>query len=197
MSFHEYSGITAGILAFSACPIYLSAILAGKTRPDRVTWWILALVSGMIAASYYASGARDTIWLPVGYTASFLVIALFSLKYGEGPFRLHWLDRLSLIGSLTSAAVWWSLRSPVPALFMNICTEFIGLIPTMSKAYRRPWTENPTAWVISTVASVFNVLAIEQWTFIIASYPVYVLLTNTMIAYFIMQKKQMELPFNS
>ena len=185
MTIQAFFGIAAGVLELGACGIYIRSILQGGTKPDRVTWWVLALVSAMITASYWASGARETIWLPAAYAVSFLAIALLSLKYGEGPVTLNLIDRVSLVGALASAVVWWSFKSPVPALFMNICTEFIGLLPTINKSYLRPWTESKASWILATIASLLNVLAIGEWTIIIATYPVYVFITNAVIAYFI------------
>jgi hypothetical protein len=140
----------------------------------------------MIAASSWAAGARDTVWFPVGYTLSFLIVAFLSVKYGEGPLSLHLLDRVSLAIAVLSAAIWWSLQSPVASLLMNICTEFVALIPTIVKAYRRPWTEERVAWGITGVASLLNLLAISNWTFGIALYPVYAFITNAVIIYPIM-----------
>ena len=182
-------GITAGILAFVPCPLYIYAILKGETKPDRVTWWILALVSGMIALTYDATGAHETIWLPIGYTASFFIIALFSLRYGDGPMHLHTLDRICLVVALASFVVWRLLDAPFLALLMSMATEFAALVPTAIKAYERPETEDRSAWVVTSVASLLNVLAITPWTFFIALYPVYVFVTNIIITYFIVRRR--------
>ncbi len=190
MSIQELFGIAAGALELLSLPIYIRSILNKETKPNRVTWWVLALVSGMIAASYFASGARETAWLPSVYAFCMLAVAVLSLKYGEGPLRLNILDRVSLVGALLSALVWWLVRSPLPTLFMNICTEFIGLVPTINKTYRRPWTESKAAWIIGTVAALLNVFAISEWTVAIALYPIYVLSTSLIITYFIMRKNK-------
>ena len=190
MTIYEFFGITAGVLELAAASIYVVSILSGKTKPNRVTWWILALVSGMITVSYFASGARETIWLPAAYTLAFTIFGVLSLFYGEGPATLSSLDRFSLIAALLSAVVWWLVRSPVPALFMNICTEFIGLIPTINKSYRRPWTESRASWIIATVASLLNVFAITQWTYTIAAYPLYIFSTNLVIVAFLLTRKK-------
>ena len=187
--FHGMFGIAAGVIEFISLPIYVHSILNGATKPDRVTWWVLALISTLIAISYYASGARDTLWLPIVYAMCMLIIALLSLKYGEGPITLNFLDRISLIGALLSAAVWWMIHSPVPALFLNVATEFIGLIPTIIKSYRRPWTESKAAWIIGTIAALLNILAISEWTLVIAFYPIYVFVTDVIIMYFLVRKK--------
>lgn len=189
MTIQALFGIVAGILSVITSVVYIRSIFKGETKPDRVTWWVLGFVSAMIAASYWASGARETIWLPVAYAGSFLIVAVLSLKYGEGPVYLNTLDRVSLGGAFASAIVWWSFKSPVPALFMNILTEFIGLVPTINKSYQRPWTESKISWVLATVASLLNVLAIGEWTIAIALYPIYVFVTNAFIAYFIVSRR--------
>jgi hypothetical protein len=188
MTVQTFFGIAAGVFEFAACGIYIWSILKKKTKPDRVTWWVLALVSGMITASYYASGARETIWLPAAYTLCFLIVSVLSLKYGDGPLSLTLLDRISLAGAILSAGA-WALLGSTASLFMNMATELIGLVPTINKAYRRPWTESRASWLLATFASLLNVFAIREWTFVIAAYPLYVFVTNAIISYFIVRKK--------
>ena len=62
LSIKEFIGIAAGILSFSSYSLYIFTTIFGKTRPNRATWWILTLIGFMIASSYYAGGARATIW---------------------------------------------------------------------------------------------------------------------------------------
>lgn len=188
MTIQAIFGIAAGLLNVVTSIVYIRSIVNGETKPDRVTWWVLTLVTAMITASYWASGARDTIWLPAAYTVTFALVAVLSLRYGDGPVALSTLDRISLGGALASAAVWWSLKSPVPALLMNISTECIGLIPTMHKAYHRPHSESTISWILATTASFLNVLAIGEWTILIALYPIYVFMTNALIMFFIIRK---------
>jgi hypothetical protein len=169
--------------------IYVASILKGKTKPNRVTWWILAAVQLVIVMSYYSSGARDTIWLPAVYAICFSVVGILSVRYGEGPVTLDRTDRLSLVGAAISIGVWAVLHSPVPALYIGIATDFIGLVPTIYKAYRRPETESLNAWAVASIASVMNIVALSDWSFVISSYPMYVLLTNIGITYFISRRK--------
>ncbi len=190
MPFHEILGLLAGILAFLPCPLYVYAILKGETKPDRVTWWVLALVSAMIVGTYQSVGAHETIWLPLGYTASFLIVAIFSLRYGDGPAHLNTLDRICLAGALVSIVVWQFLESPFLALLMNMVIEVIALTPTVVKAYTRPQTEDASAWVVTTAASILNLFAISLWTLDIALYPVYVFLTNAAIMYIIIRPRK-------
>ena len=180
---HALIGEVAGVLEFVQCLFYIRATIKHEIKPDRVTWWIIALVSGMISVNYWQIGAHETIWLPVAYTLGSLIIAILSLTYGEGAFRLHMLDRVCLAGALLSALVWWWLSAPFLSLLMNVCTEFVGLIPTIVKAYKRPWTEDKMAWTITSSASLLNLFAIDQWVVTIMLYPLYVFVTNAIVLY--------------
>lgn len=190
MSFHALVGIVAGIVSLTAYPVYIRDILRKQTRPNKVTWWILALLNGMLSVSYYMAGARDTIWIPISYTTGFTVIAIISLKYGEGTWKKS--DWICLAGALFSLLVWWILQSAEIALYLIIITDFIGLAPTMYKTLKRPWTESKQSWVIALVASSLNIIAIEQWTPAIYLYPIYVLVTNALIVAFILFPSRLE-----
>lgn len=190
MTLQEFFGIGAGIVELVALPLYIRSILKGGTKPDRVTWWVLTLVSGLLTASYFEVGAEQTIWLPLAFTIGMFLTALLSIKYGEGKLTLNTTDRISLIGAIVSLAVWSLLKSPITALYLIILTEFIGLYPTIQKSYMRPWTESKLPWILGTVAAALNVLAIDQWTLAIALYPWYVLLTNTLIIYFLVYPRK-------
>ena len=72
----------------------------------------------MLGASYYSSGASHTIWVPVSYIFGPLIIAIISLKYGEGGWGSF--DRVCLSGASISLFFWWMFSSPLIALITNI-----------------------------------------------------------------------------
>jgi hypothetical protein len=181
-------GIAAGIVSFIAYPIYFVDIIKGNTKPSRVTWWVLTLLNIALSISYFASGARTTIWIPISYSVGFFFVALLSLKYGEGSWEKS--DLACLAGAILSIAVWFLSRSPEIALYFIIATDFIGLAPTIYKSFKRPWTESRLSWSVAAAASLLNIFAIETWSFAIAFYPVYVFATNAVIVMFLLQQKK-------
>ena len=80
----ELLGQLAGIVSLLGFFPYILATVQGKTRPNRATWWIWTLVGGMLCASYAASGAQHSIWVPVSYVVGPFITAILSIKYGEG-----------------------------------------------------------------------------------------------------------------
>lgn len=180
-------GVIAGILSLVAYIIYNIAILRGSTRPSRTTWWILTLVGFLILASYYSEGARTTIWVPLAYLIGPLIIAILSLKYGRGGWRF--LDYVCFLGAVVSVVLWFLTSSALIALLVNIFIDFLGLIPTIKKSYFWPRTEDRTAWILETVASVINLFAVQAWMFEIYVYPLYLVAVNGAITFLLIYPK--------
>ena len=84
MAIGEILGIIAGIFSFSAYLFYIVAILKGYTRPSRASWFIWAAIGIILAVSYRASGAENTIWVAVSEAIAPTMIAILAIKYGEG-----------------------------------------------------------------------------------------------------------------
>ena len=183
-----FLGQLAGILALLAYPVYIRGITAGKTRPNRATWWILTLAASVLAASYYAEGARDTMWIAVAYIFGNLAIAVLSLRYGYGSWTRA--DKACLAAAIGSAILWWFLDAPGVALSATIVIDFFGILPTVYKSYNKPSTESAAAWFIDGISSIINMFAIGTWTFAIAAYPLYLLVTNCLIAYLVLRAKK-------
>ena len=172
-------GIAAGIVTFFAYAVYLVSVVHGKTRPNRTSWWLWTFVGVMIATSYYTTGARHTIWVPVIYVVGPLVGAILSYKYGEGGTEP--LDKFCFFISAISLPIWIISGSPLIALIINIFIDFLAVILTVLKSYARPWGEDWRAWVLFFIGSLMNIFAIGSWSLLSSFHPVYILFTNGLI----------------
>lgn len=182
-------GKIAGVLSFCAYISYIRSTLRGETKPSRSTWWILTLVGAMILITYYAEGARSTIWVPVAYVIGPFIIALLSLKYGEGS-KWEPLDKICFSLAVISIAIWYATSSAFIALILNIGIDFLGLIPTIKKAYLRPESEDRTAWTLESFAGVINIIALDSSKFSIIIYPIYLLTLNSAVAMLLYRRKK-------
>lgn len=174
MTYGAFFGIAAAVIAIAAYIPYLSSIFRGKTRPNRATWVIWAVLGVIICASYWSVGARNTFWftLPAGT----VVIALLSIKYGVGGWTPF--DRLCLLGAASGLLLWWISGIPFTALIIGILIDIIGYLPTMRKIWHDPASEDKLTWMMFFMASVLNLFALETWAFEIAILPIYVLVFN-------------------
>lgn len=172
-------GIIAGILSFSAYLFYIAAIIKGTTKPSRSTWFIWSFIGLMLAISYKASGAEDTIWVPVSEAIAPTIIALLSIKYGVGGKDK--IDILAFAGSAFSLILWWLFNSPVVALVTNLTIDFFASIPTIKKSWHNPDEESRFAWNMTTLGNLFNLFAIDKLIFAVIIYPIYTFIIDGVI----------------
>jgi hypothetical protein len=186
-TWHSVLGMGAGFFSILCVVPYIITILQGKTRPSRATWWIWFVLSSAISLSYYSTGATTTIWLPVCGGLGQLVVALLSLKYGEGGWSRF--DRVCLMGVGISLLLWWGFNAPFVALLCNLIIDLLGAMPTILKSYREPEKESLLTWSLYLIGSILNLLAIEHWSIGLAMFPLYIFFVNASIVGCILRPK--------
>lgn len=180
-------GIVAGFLSLVGFVPYLVTICQEKTRPNRATWWIWAIVGIILSTSYYSSGATHTLWVPVCSAIGHLLIAILALKYGEGGWNRF--DRACFLGAGISLFLWWRFSSPLIALSINILIDFLGALPTIKKSYHEPKTEDPLTWMMFLAAHTLNLFAIKNWSFALSAYPLYLFSVTSIIVALLLRPK--------
>ena len=183
---YETIGIIAGVLALTGYIPYIYSILAGKTRPNRATWFIWTIIGGLLALSYIAEGDQHSIWLPLGYFLGPLITAILSIRYGYAEWTR--LDTLCIVAAAVSLVPWILSDSAYWTLIINVIIDSTGAIPTLAKTFREPETEDFTAWLIFFAANTIQLFAIGMWNFA-ALYPIYLFfLAGTMVLFILKGK---------
>ena len=100
----------------------------------------------------------------MSYVVGPLIIAILSLfsQYGYSSGLLK-IDKVCLLSGILCIILWIVFNSPLIAFIGSIIVDFIGLIPTIKKAYFNPNKEDPVAWGIEMVAIIINALGISVW----------------------------------
>ncbi len=119
-------------------------------------------------------------WLALVYALIPLVVALVSIRHGEGGCSR--LDRICIITAGISIVLWLVFQRAVIALAINLVVDFVGLLPTIRKAYLRPDSEHRLAWTLAFSASAISLVAVAPWNLSIAVYPIYMAAANGLIA---------------
>jgi hypothetical protein len=107
-------------------------------------------------------------------------VFILSLKYGTKNITTF--DTLCLIGALTSTVVYAFLHDPVLSVILLTITDFIGFLPTLRKAYREPYSETLSLYVLGVVWSSFNMAAILTYSITTSLYPACILVANAICA---------------
>lgn len=172
-------GRIAGVISLLGSLPYVVAVLRRKARPNRATWLIWTAVGGLLFASYDSSAGGSARWVPLSDAIGPAMIAVLSLRYGEGGFTRF--DLGCLLLAAVSVVGWVLTGSALVALGINLFIDLLGALPTMRKAYADPASESALTWRIFFFGNVLNLLAIERWNLGSAAYPLHVVFVSGIV----------------
>lgn len=178
---NEHFVLLGALCSFAGSTKYVLETLRGRTRPNRVSFFLWALLPLIAFAAELGDG--------VGWTA------LMSLTVCVGPaviFAVSFVDKNAywqigrfdyVCGALSLAALggWAITRHGTIAIAFSILADFIAGIPTIKKAYTHPHTESASAFLGGWCNALIALLTITAWTFDNFGFPLYILTVNTII----------------
>jgi hypothetical protein len=179
--------ITASFLCLVAFFPYISSIIRGTTKPNRASWWIWVTLGTVLCASYYSTGGGITLWAFVFTIIGQLIVAILSLKSGEGGWSN--LDRTCLIGAGVSLLLWLWFDDPFVALLFGITIDVFAVIPTIKKSYLDPESEDLLYWELYGLGTLINIFTVENWSIQVIIWPLYVLAANIAIVWLLLIPK--------
>ena len=185
-------GLIAGIIGLAGFVPYLVSAWRGATRPDRGTWVVWSVVSSVLAASYVSTGARQTMWVPLGYALGATAIAVLALTKGEGSWTR--VDLACLAAAGVSLMLWGLSGNPMTALVMSIVVDLFGAIPTLRAVRHDPSSESGVAWAIFLLANALNLLALSTLSVEHVLYPAYLFALSAAVMAFIVVRPAIPAP---
>ena len=187
-------GIIAGFIGLLGYLPYIITTLQGKTKPNRATWWIWGVLGVIQVVSYYYSESKidSAIWLLTCYTVCQIIMAILSIKFGEGGWDK--LDKMCLVGVILSVLLWRWFNSALLTLLFTLVIDTLGAVPTVVKSYYEPHKESSFSWTIFLLANSFNLLAIGEWS-LRSAYPVYLFSLSLTLAA-ILHRSKITIQFN-
>lgn len=160
--------IASLLIIFGGNVPYLISIFKGKTKPHIYTWLIWTITYGIaLLGLIYGKGGWGVLSLSIGM---FFVFVIFVACFKYGTKNITKLDTVILVGALLAIVVWFQLHNPLLAVFMVTIIDFVGYIPSFRKTFYEPWTENVTAWTISTFAGLLIMLSLNEYNFLTLTY---------------------------
>ena len=172
---HTLFAIAGAAVNFAACLSYVRAILRGDAMPNRVTWFLWALVPLIASAAQLRAGVgiSTLVVLSVGAGPACVVLASFARETGSwklGPF-----DYACGACSLAALALWAVTGDPVAAIMLSIVADAAAALPTLRKTWLAPGTEDRSAYLISFVGMILGILSVQEATFAAYAFNAYLL----------------------
>ncbi len=167
--------IVGSLLPIVSCTTYTIEILQGKVQPQRMTRFLLLVVTALTLSSLLGSHDRSGMWLALmSFIQSALLFAL-SLKKGMGGR-----DRLDFICfalCIAGLAGWYASGQSLVGLVLSIVADLVASLPSLVKTWRLPHTESLLFYGIDTVAGLLVLMAGPYgWRSVL--FPAYIVLAN-------------------
>lgn len=184
--------VISALISVMGAYAYIRDTVAGRTKPNRVSWsmWALAPLIGTAAA--IASNAD--LWAVVriflaGFLPLLVLIATFCNP--QSYWRLTAFDITCGVFSLIALAVWGAADSPRTAILLAALADGFACIPTIIKAWKYPETETGVAYIASFVSVVLVIPSIPIWNIENSAFQVYLLIANAVLLFCVYRKKLM------
>lgn len=182
-------GVASAIVGLIAYPPYLRDMFRGTTHPERASWFIWTVLSGIALASQIAEGATWSLLMTAANTLGVATIFVLSLKFGSGGLAKR--DIISLIIAACGLGLWAVTHQPVVALMIVIAVDAAGAWLTVYKAHKDPASETLSTWIIDCISNALGLLAVGSLKASLLLYPAYLLIANAAVVFAIKTAKQM------
>ena len=155
-------GIASAVISVISFFPYLRDIFRGKTRPHAYSWLIWAILQAVGAAAQLKSGGGYGAWVLIVGAVLCAGIFILSFKYGTGNITKF--DQVCLFASLATLGCYLFFQNPFWAVLLVTATDLFGFLPTFRKAYVEPSTETSSTFILSAVANLLSLFAIQKYS---------------------------------
>ncbi len=190
INFVHWLVILSAFVSIGGSAAYIRDTVKGKSKPNRVSWsmWALMPLIGTAAAL----SAHADVWATVRiFLAGFLplLVLLFSFVNPQSYWKLTVFDVVCGICSASALIVWGSIGSPRLAILLAAIGDGFASLPTIRKAWWYPETETGITYIASFVAVLLIIPSTPQWNIQNAAFQVYLLIIDTLLLFIVYRKR--------
>lgn len=169
------------IIGFAGNTTYVLSTLEGKTRPNRVSWfmWTLAPYVALAAQIHEGVGIQSLLTFMAGTCPLLVLIASFMNR--KAVWKLTAFDFMCGALSLIGLILWLITRHAGIAIIFAIAADGLAAVPTIKKSYTHPESEGWVNYFTAAIAAGITLLTIDKWTFSNYGFSLYLLLVCLVI----------------
>lgn len=174
--------ILGAVLSLIGCSFYVSAVLSGTARPNRISWflWGAMPMIAFLAQIDEGVGMSSILTLSIGLGPMIVFAASFANR--QSYWKITPLDLTCGLISVGSISTWLLLDNPTVAIVMVVLADTVAAVPTITKSWHSPHTEKLTYYVLAAANGSIALLTLESWRAIDWLIPAYILAIATTIA---------------
>lgn len=155
---------------------YAFSTIKGKTKPNRVTWFLWALAPLIAFSAQLSEGVKwqSIMTFMVGFGPLIVFIASFVNR--KAYWQITKLDIICGLLSILALLLWLITGTGLVAISFSIAADLLAGIPTIIKSYKEPETEHPSVFRNGAISAAITLLTIKHWTFANYGFALYILL---------------------
>ncbi len=182
---HPNFVILGVLIGFIGGISYLISTIKGKTKPNRVTWflWALAPLIAFTAEIKEGVGIQSLMTFGVGFGPLLVFLASFVNK--KSVWKLKRFDFACGTLAIIGLFLWYVTRNGNFAIFFSILADGMAAVPTLVKSYSFPETENYHVYLTAAISAAITFLTIDTWNFAHFGFPLYILILCTIFVFLI------------
>lgn len=169
---------------------YIRSIIQKRTKPHLFSWAVWAVLMVIVFLAQVSKGAAAGAWVTGFSAAACVVIAIFSVPFGEKHITRG--DWLAFIGALITIPVWYFTNDPLWAVIIATLIDALAYYPTFRKSYAKPYEENAFTYTMDFLKWIFALFALGNYSLVTLFYPVFLLAANSsLVAMIIWRRRHM------
>lgn len=167
---------------------YIKNTLKGKTKPNRISWFLWSLAPLIAAFAEFSDGVGLSA-IPV-FLAGFSSLVVFAASFlnKRSYWKLERNDYFCALFSLLALIFWAVTNEPAVAILFSLLSDLFASIPTLRKSWHYPESESADAYVGGMFSALTSFFAMTQWNFSSVAFSLYLTLLNATIILFIHRK---------
>jgi len=171
----SHFAILAAAIDLVGVSYYALETLRGKTKPNRVTWFLWAVAPLIAFTAQLNEGV--TYQAALTFVAGFgpVMVLLASFRDKQSYWRVTKFDLLCGVMSVLALILWGLTKVGTVAIVLSILADGLAAIPTVVKVYRYPETESPSAFLSGIIAGGITLLTVQEWTLANYGFALYIM----------------------
>ncbi len=168
---------------------YIHSMFKGEAKPNRISWLMWAIAPFIATWAGFSSGVRWAI-LPVFMSGfSPFLIFLFSFISKKAYWKLEAFDYMCALFSGFALVLWTLTKNADIAIIFAILSDGAAAIPTISKSWTNPETENMFPFVGGLFSAIAAFFVIQEWKFSAYAFLTYLVIVNIILLISINRRK--------
>ncbi len=182
MQFLEYQiilGVISTVIGLAGYVPYFNDILKRRIKPHAFSWLIWGLLQLIVFFLSTSKGGGAGEWV-IGAQAT-LNLVIFAISMRRGDVKITLIDKASLSLALLGIVLWMATTNPLWGVVIASVVDVIAIVPTIRKAYAKPYEDSMSIFVLGAVAFAVSIFALSSISLVTVLYPTVLICANAVL----------------